>query len=963
MLIKATLRFCNVSLCRLFRPRNDTNAIVRRFASDSMTQINLKTIFVVLLWVTFAHHPTVSAQFVQQHDDKTPSWIRHQGDSRVDQRLWRQRRSSGSDTNGQTISWESVNFQNGPGTHLYISHEIPPAYLIPELKPAVRIKSETAGIKLMVRVVLPHTPAPDGDGPMTTTLTGQAYATPGQWQTLTIGEGEFDTDKLLTEELWYLKRKYGKHVTGQAAFIDRVVLNLYTKPGKHEVLIDKVTLDGAISAKFIASKSSDLGGSATSDLAGNAVEDVEDTDPTDPVAAVRPVIDFAVTPATKLASSKPRVEKRPSLIQRDGTVLLAEKRPFFPLIIEHNGEGFDFLKAIGFNTVELKATASKEQLAEAEALDMWIVCPPPASIGVSDIGFEYDRVLAWSVGRNLKGRDLQTVQQRVREIHESDLRKNRPIVANVESSWSRIAAQADILSVGLEPLGTSFLASQYSQWLQQRAHSVATSKPVWADIQTELSQPLLEQIGTISSQLPPTPIESQQMKFLVVEAIAGGARGLRFRSRGRLDASDPVSRLRTMTIELTNAFIDQIKPWAVGGALLGEIDTSDSDLQVTAINTNRARLLLIQRPTHHEQYWAGDVPIKTVTFNDSSSAFTDRAWQISDTRLKLLPTTRELGGTKIEIPDCPFITAVVLTQDPVVVNQLTESYERVGKQSIQQMRSELTQQWIAIMQLIDKQIAKMGRRSPSVGGSINEAVTAYRVANDMISKQSPDLATRFLDRTDERLSFSRRETAIGPLGLFQSKTSTPFVAHASLIPLHWQLTNRLKESGPWNPNGLAAGDFESLEHMKLSGWENHRVDLSTATTRVELTSDEVVLGQKSLKLSVSPAATGSGGSPMLEEAPLWIVSPSVKVRPGQMVQIHGWVNVPEVVMGNFDGLKISDSVSGEALAERIAVTRGWEEFTLYRSVGEAGQMSVRFDMTGFGTVYLDEVTIRTIELK
>lgn len=920
-----------------------------------MTQINLKTIFVVLSWVTFALVGAASGQFVQLHEDKTPSWTRHQGDARVEQRLWRQRRSSGLDADGQTVSWEAISFQNGPGTHLYISHEIPPAYLIPELKPAVRIKSETAGIKLMVRVVLPHTPAPDGEGPMTTTLTGQVYSTPGQWQTLSIGGTEFDTDKLLNEELWYLKRKYGKHVTGQAAFIDRVVLDLYTKPGTHEVLIDKIKLDGAVSANFIASKSSDLGRSVNSGPAGSTIKD---SDP-----AVRPIMDFAVTPATKLASSKPRVEKRPSLIQRDGTVLLADKRPFFPLVIEHNGEGFDFLKAIGFNTVELKATASKEQLAEAQSLDMWIVCPAPASIGVSDIGFEFDRVLAWSVGRNLKGRDLQTVQQRVREIHESDLRKNRPIVANVKSSWSRIAAQADILSVGLEPLGTSFLASQYSQWLQQRAHSVATSKPVWADIQTELSQPLLKQVGTISSQLPPTPIEPQQMKFLVVEAITGGARGLRFRSRGRLDESDPASRLRTLTIESTNAFIDQIKPWAVGGALLGEIDTGDSELQVTAINTNRARLLLVQRPTHHEQYWAGDVPIKTVTFNDTSSAFTDRAWQISDTRLKLLPTTRELGGTKIEIPDCPFITAVVLTQDPVVVNQLTESYDRVGKQSIQQMRSDLTQQWIAIMQLIDKQIAKMGRRSPSVGGSINEAVTAYRAASDLISKQSPDLATRYLDRTDERLSFSRRETAIGPLGLFQSKTSTPFVAHASLIPLHWQLTSRLKESGPWDPNGLAAGDFESLEHMKLSGWENHRVDLSTAATRVELTSDKMVLGKKCLKLSVSPAASGSAGSPMLEEPPLWIVSPSVKVKAGQMVQIHGWVNVPEVVMGNFDGLKISDSVSGEALAERIAVTRGWEEFTLYRSVGETGQMSVRFDMTGFGTVYLDEVTIRTIKLK
>ncbi len=930
-------------------------SILRRLVSDSMTQINLKTIFFVLFWLTFALNRPAAGQFVQKHDGKTPSWIRHRSDSRVDQRHWRQVRDSGPIANGQTGAREVLAFQNSPGTHLYISHKVPPAYLIPELKPTVRIKSESAGIQFMVRVVLPHTPAPDGNGPMTTTLTGQTYNLPGQWQTLGISAPEFDTAKLLNEELWYLRRKYGKHVTDQAAFIDRVVLNLYTKPGQHEVLIDQVSLEGAISAKSIALKSTGLKDNS------NDVFDFEGLD--SPTAVTKPIADFHVTPAAKLTAPGPRAEKRSSLVQRDGTVLLADKRPFFPIVIEHNGEGIDFLKAIGFNTVELKSTATKEQLAEAERLNMWIVCPPPASIGVTDIGFEYDRVLAWSVGRNLQGRDLQTVQQRVREIHDSDLRKGRPIVANVKSSWSRIAAQVDILSVGLEPLGTSFLASQYSQWLQQRAHSVATSKPVWADIQTELSQPLLDQISTISSQIPPTPVEPQQLKFLVVEAIAGGARGLRFRSRGRLDAPDPATRLRTLTIELANAFVDQIKPWAVGGALMGEVETDDADLQITAINTSRARLLLIQRPTHHEQYWAGDVPLKTVSFNDSSSAFTDRAWQLSDTRLKLLPAIRELGGTKVEIPDCPYTTAVVLTQDPVVVSQLSESYERVGKQSIQQMRSRLTSQWIAIMQLIDKQIAKMGRRSPAVGGAINEAVTAWRVASDLISKQSLDSATRYLDRTDERLSFSRRETAIGPLGLFQSKTSTPFVAHASLIPLHWQLTDRLKKSGPWDPNGLAAGDFESLEHMKLSGWENHRVDLAAATTRVELASDEIVLGEKSLKLSVSPAHHQPGGSPMLEESPLWIVSPAVKVRPGQMVQIHGWVKVPEVIRGNFDGLKISDSVSGEALAERIAVTRGWEEFTLYRSVAEAGQIRVRFDMTGFGTVYLDEVTIRTIKLK
>ena len=74
-----------------------------------------------------------------------------------------------------------------------------------------------------------------------------------------------------------------------------------------------------------------------------------------------------------------------------------------------------------------------------------------------------------------------------------------------------------------------------------------------------------------------------------------------------------------------------------------------------------------------------------------------------------------------------------------------------------------------------------------------------------------------------------------------------------------------------------------------------------------------------------------------------------------MVQVHGWVNIPKTIQGNMDGLMITDSFGGKSLAERITSTNGWEEFTLYRSVNKSGDLSVRFDLTGFGMAYLDEV--------
>ena len=44
-------------------------------------------------------------------------------------------------------------------------------------------------------------------------------------------------------------------------------------------------------------------------------------------------------------------------------------------------------------------------------------------------------MLAWSVGRNLTGRDFDNVQRLVKEIQHSDPRKGRPLLADVRSNW------------------------------------------------------------------------------------------------------------------------------------------------------------------------------------------------------------------------------------------------------------------------------------------------------------------------------------------------------------------------------------------------------------------------------------------------------------------------------------------------------------------------------------------------
>jgi len=872
-------------------------------------------------------------QFFQSFESSTPSWEKREADCSIVAGSWSQKRIHQADSNER---FERIAFKSGSGSKALISHSIPPCYVIPELTPTVHLRSDRAGVQLMVRVVLPETPSPTGGGPLTILLPGPSYPEGGFWKTLSFATEKKNLHQKLQEEVWLLRRKHGSHISPQNAYVDKVVLNLYSGPGKSLVEISSLSVEGIVDAQHLA---------AQVNFASDTRHD----------AAVQAVGYVETIPAPVAFS----VDKKPSLVVRDGTVLLTEKAPLMARIIQHRGESFEYLRSIGFNVVELTQTARTDQLESARKLNMWIVCPPPASIGLAPIGFEYDRVLAWSVGEDLTGRNLQNVQQKIREIRESDQRDGRPIVGNVRTHWTLYSQELDVLSFGLEPIGTSFLASQYSDWLKQRSQTIEHNKPVWADIQTDFPEGLVNQIRAVANVMPPIPIEPQQIQYLLYEAITGGARGFRFKSRSRLDGTDPTTRLRALTLEWINAQLDRLEPWIAGGVLRDPIATNDRELEVHVLSTHRARLLLIQRTTHQEQYLAGDVPLRSISFRDPENYTGDRATWLLDAGLQSIPITRNFAGNEIRIDHCPSLTAIVLSQDPTVNQRLNQSYQRIGRASAHQLHTDLTRQWLTIMELIENQLNLMNRSTADVTNALAQATVALQNANRLSEANSFTTASPFLLEANQRLGFMRREILTEPLGLFQSKTSSPLLTHVSLVPLHWELANRL-QGRRWNPNGLPAGDFESLDHLMRAGWENRRLDDDRIGTMVQLTDQQPVGGAYSLKMDAFDKTDAQRMD--IDAPPLWISTPRISVRRGQLVRIHGWVNIPKVIRGNADGLMIVDSLGGEAMAERIPITDGWQEFTLYRGVFSDTDLQVTFTLTGLGTVMMDEVTIRTVDL-
>ena len=675
----------------------------------------------------------LAAQVHFDFEQSTPTWQLRETDCSIPSTTWIQQRTSADCHDGK--SCEYFHFQSGHGTKIFVVHPISPAYLIDELKPSLWLKSKRADIQLKLRVVLPHAPAPDGSGPIKVMLDGVRYTSVGNWQQLDFSSTRDGLLSLFQQQLWLLRTKFGAEIDPHDAYVDMVVLNLYTGPGVNEVWVDDLEIVGAVDAQSIATKTN------------SADERMYDPN------------------VVRAAAQEPM---RDAVVHFDGNIMEVGGQPFAARIILHNGEPFEFLQRIGFNVIELRSPADDSQLQKAAQLGLWLICPPPPNVGLQPIGAKYERVLAWSVGRNLDGRDLENVQHLIKEIRYSDPDKSHPLVADVRSNWSDYGKVANILSTGVEVIGGSFPLSRYDQWLAQRQQLAGRVVPLWAAIPTELGPEVQSQIAVLANRVPPTPIDASQLEAVLYEAIAGGARGLRFISRSRLDATDPVTQLRVQTLKWLNIRINQIEPWIAAGAVLEKVPVNQPGIDVAAVQTDQARLLLIQRTTGREQWVAGDTPLDKVAFVDVGALPSDKAYWLSTSGMIPMPVSNIHGGAAIEIEKCPSTAAVVITESPVVVNRIARAYQSADGLSLARLGEDITRNWLAITQLLDREMGRLQRSGAVSSGAINEAITDIQQAEAMSQRNNLLTADAYFGVAAQRLALARRHFLVDARKPFMS---------------------------------------------------------------------------------------------------------------------------------------------------------------------------------------------------
>ena len=879
--------------------------------------------YLILLLSAFWTVPVSADRLVDDFESSDVSWNLTSSDCNV-QVLGHHRISQDAHSGLQS---EGISVHADRGTYIFLSHAIGPARAITELKLAVWIKSDRTGLQLLARVVYPRTLDPQTRKPIVVWVRGTSYVKVGRWEQLQLDR----IPTLIARQTRMLRSRLGPQVDERESYIDRAVINIYGGPGATTVMIDDLSASHLVKKNLADAKNHSQHIDARS-------------------------TNSHIQPAQFLESSQAQSD---DLVHLEGSILETDGQPVFPRLVQHQGESFETIAALGFSGIILPSAATDSQLRNASRLGLWLVAPPPDLHKVDTMGPQYSCVLAWDLGHRLGSRDIDATRRMADQVRRADPVSARPLVCNALDNRLRFSRYADILLVGRDTFYTSLELPDYLVWLEQQRRVTRHRTPLWAAMQTERSAELASQLTILRGDHTTTdPVDIQQLRLFSYSLVASGVRGICFASNTPLSApntDDP----RALALAALNIELQLFEPWAAAGQRIATIQTNDPQVKVAVIALARSRLLLPLRMLHGSQYCVGAPAIEKLSFVVPGVPSSHEAYHITSSKLEPLRHRRVTGGRQIVLNNFRLVDAIVLTQDPLVVQRLSRQLS-VNQKRISQLNHDLASTIFHGTDTTISLIAARGGTPPRGDTWMREARNSLVQCQQLFRTHSYHDANQQAIKTIGLLGQVRRAYWDLAAGRFRWPTASPALVDFDTLPFHWNLSQQLQRFVA-GPNMLPSGNFESLNHMLDQGWDHLRVEQPGIRTDVELTPNDRKTGNYALRLRAWPTDP-SAPVDVVETAPISITSAKVRAEPGQLVRISGWVKVPTVLVGSPDGLVVADSAGGRSLGLQIRQTDDWQEFVLYRTVDERGELVVNLQLHGLGEALVDAMSVIPYQL-
>jgi hypothetical protein len=478
-------------------------------------------------------------------------------------------------------------------------------------------------------------------------------------------------------------------------------------------------------------------------------------------------------------------------------------------------------------------------------------------------------------------------------------------------------------------------------------------------IQTQPAASMRAQWAALGGPGADGGVDPDALRLLAFTAIGAGVRGLEFASHSQLDAGDNTTRTRALTLAILNAELDLVEPWAAAGSYLSSADSNDPRVKAVVLQYDTSRLMLATRVGPHSQYLPEHASSASVSFVVPGVPESHDLIELTAGGVRPLKHKRVTGGTLITLDDFDTTAFVLITPDPLMTSVISRRLAGIAQKTAEWQR-DLVTRTLSDVETVERRLPPEAREE-----TLSTALLAA-------ARRNLDEAASSLTSGDRRAAFVAARKANASLGQVQRKyweraaaslgtsVASPFVGSFGTLPEHWQFDAAVRSSVE-ETNRLPAGDFEDLQAMMDAGWRHLTHPVAGIDTSVELSPGGAAGGRACLRIEAH-ASDRDTAQAMVETTPVWITSPPVHLRGGEVVCIRGRVRVASPVRGSVDGLMIIDSLGGEALAERFGETNGWQGFVMYRAAPRDCEVTLTFALSGFGEALVDDVAVRTIHL-
>ncbi|MDO5554823.1 MAG: hypothetical protein Q4G68_13780 [Planctomycetia bacterium] len=666
--------------------------------------------------------------------------------------------------------------------------------------------------------------------------------------------------------------------------------------------------------------------------------------------------------------------------------------------LEYQGEPLAFVKELGFNAIWVRHAPDAKLLQEAKQTGIWLICavpvgsetvssgtgfgqnlPAASATGTlpyfnrTPVGPDYDQVLVWDLGAHVRRDEFDRIRESVRMIRSLDPH-GRPVVCQLDSGLGEYTFRNDLDGVWLAraPLLSSLDLADYGQWLLRYPSMATPDFPVWNRIQTQADMELLAQsrfFGAVDEM--PALISYEQIRQQVRLSQAAGCHGLLFASDAPLNGLDHETQYRAAACELVNLELILTEPWFAGGHSEEMITSNKPDLSAVVQKTKRTGILLPVSSCENDQYVMGETAANNLRFIAPVRDGYDAELLVPG-MMRKIPSSRKAGGVHLELEEASMNSIIFLTQ--------SEWYNQVMSDTVPKFGPRMAELAIKLAKMridtFEKTLYELKylQENDNIPTSNGKPLLALNDLTTLISqsKQGTDAAEKFLTENDYSQAYLQAERASRGIRLMERKLWSeatrneinrpvlPVSVSFAMLPAYLIAYGRInsQEIKLTGDNLIQGGNMEDPAAWTHGNWT--RYEAPVPATRVIVSRDAQSARAGSFGLHLGTLQEGNEIPVEMESPPVWIEVP-IQVRTGQMICVQGWLALPGDLTHTTDGLKIYDDHGGEALALRFKEQTPWRRFAFYRYAAFDGEMKIRFSLSGYGEVWLDEISAYIVQ--